>query len=74
MANGSKLQSHGTVKLTIYPDLTEYRTHQSINFKLTFHLSDTKINILGGTALLEKSVETFHLTHNRSNIIMKPKF
>ena len=45
--NNSKLQSHGTVKLTFYPDVTQSRTSRNINFTLNFYLSNTKFSILG---------------------------
>ena len=53
-ANNSRLQSKGTVKLTLYPDVSE---NKNTSFTLTFHVSNTKINVLG-TLLLEKYVES----------------
>ena len=46
-ANNSKLQSKGTVKLTLYLDVTESRTVKKTSFTLTFHVSNTKFKILG---------------------------
>ena len=43
-ANTSKLQSNETVKLTLYPDVTENRTYQNINFTINFDVSNTKFN------------------------------
>ena len=42
--NDTKMQSHGTI-IHLCPDVTEYRMYQ--NTSLTFHVSNTKINILG---------------------------
>ena len=56
-ANNSKLQSKGTVKLKLYPDVTESKTLRNIFFTLTFHVSNTKFNILG-TPFLEKYVDS----------------
>ena len=39
--NNSKLQSNGTVKLILYPYVTEKRTLRKISFSLTFHASNT---------------------------------
>ena len=46
-ANNSKLQSKGTVKLTLYPDVTESRNLKNTSFTLTLHVSNAKFNILG---------------------------
>ena len=69
-ANNSKLQSRGTVKLTLYPDVTDHRFHQNTIFTLTFDVSDIDFNILG-TPFLEKYVEsikclshTLEIKHN----------
>ena len=43
----SKLQSNGTVKFILYPDVTKKRTLRNTFFTLTFHVSNTKDNILG---------------------------
>ena len=56
-ANNSNLQSYGTVKLRLYPDATEDRNLKNTSFTLTFHVSNTKYNILG-TPFLEKNVES----------------
>ena len=56
-ANNSKLQSKGTVNFTLYPYLTESRTLKNTSFTLTFHVSNTKLNILD-TLFLEKYVDT----------------
>ena len=42
-ANTSKLQSNETVKLTLYPDVTENRTYQNNNFTLNFDVSNTNL-------------------------------
>ena len=69
-ANNSKLQSSGTIKLTLYPDVTEIRTLKNTSFTITFHVSNTKLNILG-TPILEKyfdsikcSSHTLEVKHN----------
>ena len=54
-ANNSKLHSNGTVKLTLYPDVTENRNLENTSFTLNFHVSNTKLIILG-TFFLEKYV------------------
>ena len=41
-ANHFKLQSNGTIKLTLFPDVTESRTLRNTSFTLTFHVSNTK--------------------------------
>ena len=56
-ANNSKLQSKGTVKLKFHPDVTESRILRKNSFTLTFHVSNTKFNILG-TPFLEKYVDS----------------
>ena len=56
-ASNSKLQSKGTVKLTLYPDVTESRTLKNTSFIHTLHLSNTKFNILG-PPFLEKYVDS----------------
>ena len=57
-ANNSKLQSKGTVKLyTLYPDVTESKTLRNTSFTITFHVANTKFNILG-TPFLEKYVDS----------------
>ena len=40
-ANNSKLQSNGTVKLTLYPDLTESKTVRTTSFTIIFHVTNT---------------------------------
>ena len=49
----SQLQSQGSLKLNLYPDVTEYRSHQNVNFTLIFYVSNTEVNILG-TPFLDK--------------------
>ena len=56
-ANKSTLQSSGTVKFTLYPDVTENRTLGNTAFTLIFQVSNTKFNILV-TPFLEKYVES----------------
>ena len=56
-ANNSNLQSQGTIKLRVYPDVTEKKTLQNIYFTLNFHVSITKFNILG-TPFLERYVDS----------------
>ena len=69
-ANNSKLKSTGPMKLTLYPDVTESRTLKNTSFKLTFHVSNTKLNILGTLFLqkyvdsLKRSSHTFEIKHN----------
>ena len=46
-ANDSKLQSNGTVKLRLYPDVTESRILRNTSFTVTFHVTNTKFNFLG---------------------------
>ena len=78
-ANHSKLQSKGTVKLTIYPDVTQSRTLKNTSLTLfTFHVTKTKFNILG-TSFLQKYVDsikcsshTLEIKHN--NDIKSLKF
>ena len=55
-ADNSKLQSNGTIKLTLHSDLTESRTLRNTSFILTFHVSNSKFNILE-TPFLEKYVD-----------------
>ena len=45
-ANNCELLSNGTLKLTLYPDVTESRTLKNTSFTHTFHASNTKFNIL----------------------------
>ena len=52
-ANNLKLQSNGTVKLNLYPDATEKKTLRNTFFTLTFHVTNTKFNIIG-TSFIEK--------------------
>ena len=56
-ANNSKLQSNGTVKLKLYPDVTESSILRNTSFTVTFHVTNTKFNILG-TPFLEKFVDS----------------
>ena len=58
-ANNFKLQSNGTIKLTLYPDVTDCRTLKNTSFTLTFHVSKTKFNILG-TPFLEQYVDSIN--------------
>ena len=76
-ANNSKLQSHGTLKLTLYPDVIDHRFHQYTNFTLTFHVSNFEFDILG-TPFLEKYVEsikclshTLEIKHNYETKFLK---
>ena len=55
-ANIFKLQSKGTIKFKFHPDVTESRILRNTSFTPTFHLSNTKFNILG-TPFLEKNVD-----------------
>ena len=57
-ANNSRLQSNGTIKLTLHPDVSEKRDLKHLLFSLLFHVSNTKLNILD-TPFLEKYVESF---------------
>ena len=41
-ANHFKLQSNSTIKLTLYPDVTESRTLRNTSFTLTFYVSNKK--------------------------------
>ena len=66
-ANNSKLKSKGTAKLTFYPDVTESRTLKNTSFTLTFHVSDTKFNILG-TPFLEKYVDSIQCSYHTIEI------
>ena len=52
-ANNSKLQSNGTIKLTLYPDVTESSILSNTSFTLHFHVSNRKFKILG-TPFLER--------------------
>ena len=77
-ANNSILQSKGTVKLTIYPDVTEIRTLKNISLTLTFHVSNTKFNILV-TPFVEQYVDSIKcsshtLEINHNNNIRSLKF
>ena len=56
-AYNSKLQLNGTVNLTLYPDVTGNRTLRNTSFILTFHVSNTKFNILE-TPFLEKYIDS----------------
>ena len=51
------MQSNGPVKLIFHLDVTEHKTSLNINFKLTFHVSNKKLNILE-TPFLKKYVES----------------
>ena len=74
-ANYSKLQSNGTVKLNLYPDVTESKTLRNTFFTLTFHVTNTKINTLG-TPFLEKYVDSIkcssHTLDMKNNHESKP--
>ena len=65
--NSSKLQSLGTIKIILSPDVTDYRTHRSINFILIFHVSNFKFNILG-TPFIEKYVKTIKSSSHTQEI------
>ena len=56
VANNFKLQSTGTLNVTLHPDVTAIRTLRKTSFTLIFHVSNTKFNILG-TPFLEKYVD-----------------
>ena len=66
-ANNSKLQSNGTIQLTLYPDVTENRTLRNTFFILTFHVANAKFNILG-TPFLEKFVEQIKCSSHTKEI------
>ena len=66
-ANNSKLESIGTKKLTLYPDVTESRNLKNTSFTLTFHVSNTKFNILG-TTFLEKYVDSIKFSSHTLEI------
>ena len=42
-ANNSRLQSNGTVNLTLHPDLSEKRDLKHLSFSLLFHVSNTNL-------------------------------
>ena len=76
-ANNAKLQSKSTVKLTLYPDVTESRTLKKTSFTLIFQESNNKFNILG-TPFLEKNVDsikysshTLEIKHNNDGKSLK---
>ena len=66
-ANNSQLQSKGAVKLTLYPDVTENRTLKNTLFTLTFHVSNTKFNVLG-TPFLENYVDSIKCSSHTPEI------
>ena len=66
-ANNSELQSNDTVKLTLYPDVTENRTLRKTNFARTLLLSNTKFNILG-TPFPENFVESIKCLSHKVEI------
>ena len=66
-ANSSKLQSSGTIKLTLYPDVTESRTLKNTSYTLTFHVSNIKFNILG-SHFLEKYVYSIKCSSQKFEI------
>ena len=63
-AINSRLQSNGTIKLTLYPDVSECRTLKNTSFTLTFHVSNTKFNILG-TPFQEKYVDSIKCSSHK---------
>ena len=76
-ANNSKLQLSGTIKLTLYPDVTEIRTLKNTSFTINFHVSNTKLNILG-TLFLEQYFDsikclshTLEIKHNNGTKSIK---
>ena len=76
-ANNAKLRSKGTVKLTLYPDVTESRTLKKTSFTLIYQESNNKFNILG-TPFLEKYVDskknsshTLEIKHNNDEKSLK---
>ena len=56
-ANNSRLQSNGTIKLFLYPDLSKSRTLNNTSFTLIFNVAITKFIILG-TSFLEKYIDS----------------
>ena len=56
-ANNSKLQSNGTIKLKLYRDVTENKTLRNTSFTITFHVTNTKLKVLG-TPFLEKYLDS----------------
>ena len=73
-ANNSKLQSKGTVKFTLYPDVTESRTLKRTSFTLSFHVSNTNFNILGSPFLqkyVDSIISSSHTLEIKQNIDIK---
>ena len=75
--NNSKLQSSRTIKLAIYPDVTESRPLKKTSFTFVFHVSKSKFNILD-TYFLEKYVDsitfsshTYEIKQNNDIISLK---
>ena len=66
-ANNCKLQSKGTVKLTLYSDVTESRTLKNTSFTLIFHVANTKFSILV-TPFLVKYVDSIKCSSHTLNI------
>ena len=66
-AFNSKVQSNGTIELTLYPDVTESRTLKNTSFTLTFHVSKTKFIILG-TPFLEQYVDSINCSSHTLEI------
>ena len=73
----SKLQSYGTIKLILYPDVIDNRTLRNTSFTLTFQVSKTKFNILG-PPFLEKymdlikcSSHSIEIKHNHETKSLK---
>ena len=56
-AKNSRLQSNGTIKRTLYRDVTENRTLRKTSFTVTFRVSNTKFNNLG-KLFLERYVDS----------------
>ena len=66
-ANNSRLQSNGTIKLTLNPDVSENINLKITSFTLTFLVSNTKFNILG-TLFLEKYVDSIKCSSRKLKI------
>ena len=77
-AINSKLHSKGTVKFTLYRDLTKNRFLKNTSFTLTFYLSNTTFNFLG-TLFFEKYVDSIKCSSHtleikKNNDIKSVKF
>ena len=66
-ANNTKLQSNGSIKLKLYPDLSVSRTLKDTSFTLIFHNSNRKFIILG-THFLENYVDSFRCSSHTLEI------